>query len=133
MLRNLLVATVELADSISPGHEYKLPTFLNLKAFDMTLLQKLQASGVKVYSGTPLWEKVETLDTVQVSDNCVVTKSEKFNNYQLVIETPEGRVYIPLKHSARADQDSYELVKFTATRDWEDYNIPAGEVRVFAI
>lgn len=99
----------------------------------MTLIQKLQASGVKVYSGSPLWEEVETLGTVTIGDNCVVTKSEKFNNYQLVIETPEGRVYIPLKNSARADQDSYKLVKFEATRDWEDYNIHAGEVRVFAI
>ncbi len=98
-----------------------------------TLLEKLQASGVKVYSGTPLWERVESLGTVQVDENHVITKSQRFDNFQLVIEETEGRVYIPLKNSVRADQDSYELVKYAATRDWEEYNISAGDVRVFAV
>ena len=99
-----------------------------------SLLEKLQSKGIKVYSGSPLWESVgQPLGKAKIGPNCVVTKSEKFESFQLVIEEGEKRVYIPLKSGVSHEKEEYTLQEFTATRDWEEYKIVAGETRIFAI
>ena len=99
-----------------------------------SLLQKLQEKGVKVYSGSPLWVPVgETISKIKTGANAVVTKSERYSSYQLVIEEGDQRVYVALKSGISHEKDEYALQEFTASRDWEEYNISAGETRVFAI
>jgi hypothetical protein len=100
----------------------------------MSLLSKLQAKGVKVYSGSPLWEKSETLGTVELNDNIVVVEnSGDYGGYSLVIEEDSGRVYIPLKSGVSHEKDTYSIVEFRATRDWVDYKIVEGSTKIFAV
>lgn len=99
----------------------------------MTLIEKLKAKGVKVYGdGTPLWEKVEELGTVVLSENCVLAE-DRYGKKQLVMQEGTKTVYIPLKSGTPADKDSYSLVLYAATKDWEEYSISAGDTRVFAV
>lgn len=100
-----------------------------------SLIEMLSAKGVKVFSSTPLWEKVGApIQKVKVSENAVVVESEKFpGSYQLVIQEGDQRVYIPLKQGASASADEFTIQEFTATREWPERNIAAGETRIFAI
>lgn len=100
-----------------------------------TLIEKLQAKGVKVYSGTPLWQPVgKPIDTLKVGDNVVVQEnSGQYKGHSLVIEEGESRVYVQLKSGVAPDKEEYTLQEFTATRDWEEYGITAGETKVFAL
>lgn len=101
----------------------------------VSLLEKLQAKGVKVFSASPLWEAVgKPVGTVKVGENCVVVESERYpGSYQLAIEEGEKRVYVTLKQGTSQSQDSFTLQEFTATREWAEKNIAAGETRIFAI
>jgi hypothetical protein len=100
-----------------------------------SLIEMLSAKGVKVFSSTPLWESVgKPISTVKVGADCVVIESEKFpGSYQIVVQEGDKRVYIPLKQGVSAQSDSFTLQEFTATREWPERNISAGETRVFAI
>lgn len=98
----------------------------------MTLIEKLQKSGVKVYSSSPLWEKNgKPLSEISISDDCVVVDG-KFGK-TLVIQEKENVVYVPLKSGTSPEKEKYTLQEFVATRDSTDYNIHAGTVKVFAI
>ena len=100
-----------------------------------SLIDLLSAKGVKVFSSTPLWEKVgKPMSTVKVGPDCVVVESEKYpGTFQLVIQEGEQRVYIPLKQGTNASADEFTIQEFTATREWPERNISAGETRIFAI
>lgn len=100
-----------------------------------TLIEKLQAKGVKIYSGTPLWQPIgQPLHTAKVGDNTVVQEnSGQYKGHSLVIEEGESRMYIPLKQGVSPEKEEYSIQEFTATRDWEEYRITAGETKVFAI
>lgn len=100
-----------------------------------SLIEMLSAKGVKVFSSTPLWEKVgKEIQKVKVGPDCVVVESEKYpGSYQLVIQEGERRVYIPLKQGVSAQSDEFLIQEFAATREWPERNISAGETRVFAI
>ena len=100
-----------------------------------SLLQKLQEKGVKIFSATPLWESVgNPIGKVKVGSNCVVIESEKYpGSFQLAIEEGEKRVYVSLKQGTNPQADEYTLQEFTATREWPERNIAAGETRIFAI
>ena len=101
----------------------------------VSLLEKLQAKGVKVFSASPLWEVVgKPLGTVKVGENCVVIESERYpGSFQLAIEEGDKRVYVSLKQGTSHQQDTFTLQEFTATREWPERNISAGETRIFAI
>lgn len=101
----------------------------------MTLIEKLQAKGVKTYSGTPLWTPVgKPIEKVKVGDNIVVQEnSGQYKGHSLVIEEGENRVYVQLKNNVSPEKEEYKLQEFTATRDWEEYGITAGDTKVFAI
>lgn len=100
-----------------------------------SLIEQLQAKGVKVFSSTPLWEKVGTpIQKVKISENAVVVESEKYpGSYQLVVQEGDQRVYIPLKQGAKPEADEFTIQEFAATREWPERNISAGETRIFAI
>ena len=100
-----------------------------------SLIDMLSAKGVKVFSSTPLWEKVgKPIQEIKVSENAVVIESEKYpGSFQLVVQEDDKRVYIPLKQGVSAQSDSFTLQEFTATREWPERNISAGETRIFAI
>ena len=98
-----------------------------------SLLERLQEKGVKVYSGSSLWVPGEIISKITIGANAVVTKSERYHQFQLVIEANGQRVYIPLKSGASPSAEEFTIQEFTATRDWEEYKITAGETRVFAI
>ena len=99
----------------------------------MSLLNKLQAAGIKVYGSTPLWEAGNVIIAkLPIGDNAVVIKS-KFDTNQLVIEEDGKRVYIPLKTGVMPDKKEYKLQEFSASRDWEEYHISAGDTKIFAV
>ena len=100
-----------------------------------TLLEKLQSKGVKVYTGTPLWAaQGKPIDTVKVGDNVVVQEnSGQYKGHSLVIEQGESRVYVQLKNGVSPDREEYTIQEYTATKDWEEYGIVAGETKVFAV
>jgi hypothetical protein len=95
----------------------------------MTLFEKLSAKGIKVYQSTPLFEVMETIDTIKTGDNCVVMVN-KFDKPQLAIQEGTSTVYISLLKGVDTEKDSYELVSCRATRDYE--SVTAGDMKVFA-
>lgn len=99
----------------------------------MSLLAKLQAKGVKIYSSSPLYIHTEDIQTVNISDDCVITHNEEFGTYSICIEENNQRVYVPIKDQVSIDKDSYTLAVFTASRDWTEKAIVKGQTKVFAI
>jgi len=101
----------------------------------MSLLAKLEAKGLKVYSGTPLWvAQGKPIQVCKLDDNCVVQEnSGQYKGHSLVIEEGEKRVYIPLKNGVSPEKSEYTLQEFAAARDWEEYGITAGETKIFAV
>lgn len=98
----------------------------------MSLLNKLQAAGIKVYESTPLWEAGATIiANLPINDNTVVMDG-KFGP-QIAIEEDGKRAYIQLKTGVATDKKEYKVVEFSASRDWEEYNIVAGQTKLFAI
>ena len=100
-----------------------------------SLIEQLQAKGVKVFSATPLWESVgKPMSKVKIGPDCVVAESERFpGSYQLVIQEGDNRVYVALKQGVSPSLEEYTLQEFTSTREWPEKNISAGETRIFAI
>lgn len=100
-----------------------------------TLLEKLQAKGVKIYSGSPLWvAQGKPVATAKVGENCVVQEnSGQYKGHSLVIEEGEQRVYVQLKNGVSPEKEEYTIQEYSATRDWEEYGITAGETKVFAV
>ena len=100
-----------------------------------SLLEKLSAKGIKVFTSNPFWVEVgKPIEKVVPSENCVVMESTKFpGSFQLAIQEGESVVYIPLKRGTKTDLNEYTLQEFSASRDWPEYNITAGETRIFAI
>jgi hypothetical protein len=99
----------------------------------MSLIAKLQAKGAKIYTGSPLWERGELVATIATDANHVVTDSTKYNGKVLVCQEPDGTAYIQLKTGTAPDKDSYDVYEFAATRDWPEYNISSGDVKLMAV
>jgi hypothetical protein len=101
----------------------------------MSLLAKLEAKGLKVYSGTPLWvAQGKAIAISKIGDNCVVQENNgTYKGHSLVIEEGEKRMYVPLKQGVSPEKSEYTLQEFAASRDWEEYNISAGDTKVFAV
>ena len=95
----------------------------------MTLFEKLSAKGIKVYQASPLFEILETIETVKTGDNCVVMVN-KFDKPQLAIAEGSSTVYISLLKGVDTTKDSYELVSCRATRNYE--SVSEGDMKVFA-
>lgn len=99
-----------------------------------TLFDKLQKAGVQIYESTPLWVAGEVIiDKVTIGSNALVVKSAKYEANQLVIEDNGKRAYISLKNGVAPDKKEYSIQSFSASRDWEEYNIVAGTVKLFAV
>lgn len=96
-----------------------------------TLLEKLQSKGVKVYNSEPFWVNPEVIDSVTIGENCVVTDN-KFGGKQLVMQVDGQVIYIPFKFGVPSDKPAYKLTSYVASRDWDEYHISSGEVKVFA-
>lgn len=96
-----------------------------------TLLEKLQSKGVKVYNSEPFWVNPETIESVTIGENCVVADN-KFGSKQLVMQVDGQMIYIALKFGVPADKPAYKLTAYTASRDWPEYHLSAGETKVFA-
>lgn len=100
----------------------------------MSILSQLQQAGVQVYGG-PNFVAGAVITTVTLGGDISLAPSEKFPE-TMVLTIKEGNTaaYIPVRQGTNlTGKTTFTLQQFTATRDWEERNIVAGQVKVFAV
>lgn len=101
-----------------------------------TLLEKLQNSGMKVYSSTPAYSQLESIGTLKVDGINSLVTDDKFGNKQIAYQEDNQLVYIPIKDSKADVKEEYTLAIFETTRDIITDTgkvIPKGTKKVFAV
>ena len=88
-------------------------------------------SGAKTYSSTPVYELDETLGEIHVADEGFsVTKND--NGHSIRVDIDGDATYVAIRRQSDASKGIFELARFEASRDVDDYGIIAGETKLFA-
>lgn len=96
----------------------------------------LANSGVQKYAaGEPIWDQVtppEQMAIVTVGQDGVSEIMSDYDGKQLKIVQNGEVVYASIKDGHKTDQKQYKLGLMKANRDWEEFNITEGKLKLFA-
>jgi hypothetical protein len=97
------------------------------KPYIMIALEKLAA--LKSYEASPVFECTEELGTLSLNESGVSLVESK-NGKSIRFHHNGKTYYFPVKD--RANSTTFAIRQMTATRDWEERNISAGDTYVWA-
>ncbi|MEE8565313.1 MAG: hypothetical protein V3S79_02880 [Candidatus Thermoplasmatota archaeon] len=88
-------------------------------------------SGAKTYSSTPVYALDETLGEIHIADEGFsVTNND--NGHSIRVDIGGDATYVAIKRQSDASKEIFELARFEASRDVEEYGITEGDTKLFA-
>ncbi len=88
-------------------------------------------SGVKTYESSPVYALDEPLGEIHIADSGFsVTNNDK--GHSIRVQNGETVIFVPIKRQSDASKEIFELARFEATRDVDDYGITEGDTKLFA-